>query len=576
MNRFASKKAIGLLAALTIASVSVSGEPWKFGLMSDTQWKGNVDGQNPGTVSVGIIKQINNQFVYHQVKFVVQVGDLVDTYSSANGQFSHRAAACSTLYKNGIGFYPLRGNHENSSAAANQFPVAFPQSLGMGTNVGDAVNFTSPMTSLNGLSYSFQSGNATFLLIDQFTRKDGSNSNNDTGLVGQVPWINSVLVSRPANTHAFVFAHKNLCGGNHTDGLFGANPSLRPATQNAFYQACAQNGVRYVCGGHDHMHLRSQMKSPDGNWQLEQLIASSNSYKFYIPLIPGNDQRYNSPNRETPVSQELFTIGYYIFTIDGPRVTVDYHTSPNGCNGDCDLVNTPALTFTKRETFGYSLNGKEFQIPRGSTFSVVRDAIVAGNGYLGTSAAILSGDNVSTSTFYDGRYAVNKVTTGWTARSEIGTEVKSDVFTLWGMQENVNDFGVEPYVLSLSYDPAARGPLALKVKNEDGLWVNAVAGNNGGTPKFIVGPWKGGYALGTYGINPASRTVWAVVNHASEFAVFQTTDGDLNGDGIVDNADVLIINSLKHQPASVNPAADLDNDGIITVLDARKLVLIKN
>jgi hypothetical protein len=113
--------------------------------------------------------------------------------------------------------------------------------------------------------------------------------------------------------------------------LFGANPSLRPVPQSDFYSALSLNGVRYVMGGHDHMHCRSIMLSPDRTTSLQQLICSSYSYKFYVPLKPGNDTRFDNPIRETPVSQELFTFGYYIFTLYGPQVTVEFYASPNGC-----------------------------------------------------------------------------------------------------------------------------------------------------------------------------------------------------------------------------------------------------
>ena len=68
------------------------------------------------------------------------------------------------------------------------------------------------------------------------------------------------------------------------------------------------------------MHHRSVVSSPDGKASVKQVICSSNSYKFYTPQNPSNDAKYDKPTTlELAVAQELYTVGYYIFTIDGPR-----------------------------------------------------------------------------------------------------------------------------------------------------------------------------------------------------------------------------------------------------------------
>ncbi|MHC1744626.1 MAG: MopE-related protein [Syntrophobacteraceae bacterium] len=56
-------------------------------------------------------------------------------------------------------------------------------------------------------------------------------------------------------------------------------------------------------------------------------------------------------------------------------------------------------------------------------------------------------------------------------------------------------------------------------------------------------------------------------------AVRLTLAGDLDGDGDIDSNDVNILLKYRNKPASAYPECDLDKDGVITVLDARKLVL---
>lgn len=187
------------------------------------------------------------------------------------------------------------GNHEASATAASEIPVLFPQTLGEGVNVYGARNFESPVLApttgdpagnrLKGLTYSFDYENVRCVMIDQFTRKDGSSylSSTNNNAVDQVPWVDSVLSSRPSDQHAFVFSHKNLIGQNHKDVLFGSSLTSNAAARDEFIRSLYANGVRYQLGGHDHMHHRSIVKSSDGLSSVGQIICSSNSYKFYIP-----------------------------------------------------------------------------------------------------------------------------------------------------------------------------------------------------------------------------------------------------------------------------------------------------
>lgn len=528
--RQVSAWALALVFATLVVATAVSAEAWRFGVMADTQWKANLDGQNPNTVAVGIVNQLNREFVNRNVKFVIQVGDLTD--NGADASMDTRAAAAQPLYDAGIGFYPLCGNHEGSLAGALRFQTDYPQTQNSGRYVYGATNFSSPFATLKGLSYSFDYNNARFILLDQFTRTDNTNYLGDlnNNIVDQVGWVKTQLSTRRADSHAFVFGHKELIGQNHVDTLFGANPSGNPVAQNAFIGALAANGVRYCIGGHDHMHHRSIVASPDFTSKVQEIICSSNSYKFYTPANPSNDATYDVPAngiagpREATVAEELYTVGYYIYTVDGPRVTIDYYSSDNGfCSTDVDLTATPNLSFTKRETFGYSLNGKEFVVAQGESYNKVVDS------FKGTTAQIIDGVNGSSKIDGAGRPFVKTVDTGWTPQKSCNPrqcdDTDSNILTLWGMAD-LGNAQTDTFVLSMSYDllksrrtHLTNGGFGIATKGPDGKWINAVSLNTGGKKTFVKGPWNPTYQLGTYGVDTNTRTAWAVINYNGDFAV---------------------------------------------------------
>ena len=63
------------------------------------------------------------------------------------------------------------------------------------------------------------------------------------------------------------------------------------------------------------------------------------------------------------------------------------------------------------------------------------------------------------------------------------------------------------------------GGFGIATRDPEGNWVNAVDMNFGGTKEFVKGPWEPGYELGTYGVDPKTKTAWAVVNFNGDFAV---------------------------------------------------------
>lgn len=519
---------------------------WSFGVMSDTQWTTADDGKNPNTVAVDITNQLNAQFIAKGVKFVVAAGDLTDNGSVA--ALDTRVQFAQALYEAGIGFFPLRGNHESSKTAAAEFLRVFPQTRngqqnatprdafiahwddvntlpsepkGLPFAVGS--NFTSPSPALAGLSYAFDYENARVLLLDQFTPADGSANS----IAAQQDWINTTLSVRSAGSHGFVFAHKPLIAENHADTLFGNDPSKNPTGQDAFITSLAKNGVRYLISGHDHLHNRALVATTDGtSASVQDIILASDSSKFYQPAATAIDVKYNVPafdlTRETPLAQELNTVGYYIVTITDQRANVDFYSAAANPNSG-SLQTTPILNFTKRESFGYGLNGKEFVIAPQASYASVRDSFGT------TTVEILAGSNLSSEVDGNGRRFSKIVGTAWSSPT---CATASAILNLW-VTGALGTGQTDTYALSLSYDPSVantalinRGALGIATKDANGDWVNAVDKNFAGTKRFVLGPYQRGAELGTYGVDLATHTAWAVLNHSSEFAVAAFPGGE--------------------------------------------------
>ena len=612
-------------AALAAPVGTNSKTAWKFAVMGDTQWLAADDGLNPNTSAIGLISQLNQQFISQGVQFVVQVGDLADQASGNSTEAGYattgtlcedtRAVFAQALYNNKIGFFACRGNHDDGSAA--EFAKIFPQNTNgvmnavttgttaaftaVTTGYPDAAkqplptqagstftvggNFSSPGTAdlgssytnnLTGLTYSFDFSNARFVLIDQFTPADNllpdgttystvpagaatSNGINKTVALQQ-PWISKVLSTKPSTVqHTFVFSHKGLVTQQHQDVLFGDNPSdnatlaainytditgaakstknvIGAVGMNKFINTLSTNNAQLYFCGHDHIHNRSIVKSTDATLpgQVTHILTQSCSSKFYtpnennargdnypVPSATSNDAYYcpTTPvsingKRQIQLSQEVYTVGYYIVTVDGPNVAVDYYSAPTfptySKSTEQQVFTTPNLNFSKRETFGYSQIGKQFLLGNGDLLTAVTD-----KGPSGTVAAILDGTNNNPNTDLSGRKYYSSVSTGWFTETS-GTA--SDILALLGMGYTLGSAQTDVFPLSLTYDTKKSGSFVLATPDGNGNWINAVDLNIGGVGKFVQGPWKKGYALGTYGIDTTANTVWAVLNYNGYFA----------------------------------------------------------
>jgi autotransporter-associated beta strand protein len=173
--------------------------------------------------------------------------------------------------------------------------------------------------------------------------------------------------------------------------------------------------------------------------------------------------------------------------------------------------------------------------PNGSYANLESTAAAAtgsgGSDLVGSTATILAGSNASGS--------AQTVAMQWRTRAQAdaGADLVSDVVSLGGMTLGGTS-QTSPFVLQMGYNPAllaggaggegtaaAEGLIYLAwLDPGDGQWENAVRGNVGGSQLSGVGcqlgPWPGNdMTVGDWGVNTANHTVWAVLDHNSQFAV---------------------------------------------------------
>jgi formylglycine-generating enzyme required for sulfatase activity len=176
---------------------------------------------------------------------------------------------------------------------------------------------------------------------------------------------------------------------------------------------------------------------------------------------------------------------------------------------------------------GASLTNAKVSLAQGGILSIARGTsvpIAAGNiggisvsGTSGLAVNVLAGTVAADTTIF----ATTSPKGNFSAAG--GSQLVGDVLTFQGT-------GTATWVLQMQYDPAtlpqaeslmaSAGELFLSWRNPaTNRWVKSVDGNIGGSPQLFQRAWQAGDALGSYGVDVTSNTVWAVINHNSDFAV---------------------------------------------------------
>ena len=276
------------------------------------------------------------------------------------------------------------------------------------------------------------------------------------------------------------------------------------------------------------MHDRSLVASTDGTASVMQVVGVSASNKFYIPTNDAsgtsrlsNDQVYCGGTRQTELAQELNTIGYYIVTVDGSAVTVDFYSAPvypTYSGGEYLISTVPTLNFTRRERFGYGLNGKSFAISQGASYSSVADT-----GPNGTRMTILAGSYGNQATdmnqrpvqnpghdlVADGQQHGRRRSASAGPRLHAGQRADRPLCAVAELRSDQGHERSDQERFGHAGHARQLGQMGQGGQREQQRQRQVRLRRPGTRP----------YPLGTWGLDSGTNTVWAVINHCGHFAV---------------------------------------------------------
>ncbi|MCX7424780.1 MAG: PEP-CTERM sorting domain-containing protein [Planctomycetia bacterium] len=286
------------------------------------------------------------------------------------------------------------------------------------------------------------------------------------------------------------------------------------------------------------------------------------------------------------------TTGSKTVTMSASQLVDDSTLSGAGNNNSGDISitlqgnvgNATADASNSDNAFGSPLTASVVQYGSYANLESMAKATTGSGGYdlVGSKATILAGTNSSSSS--------QTVSMQWrtqTLEDRTGPMLVSDVLHLIGMTLDGTD-QTSPFVLQMNYNPAL---LPLGTESEEtwasnelvylgwrnastGRWTNAIDGNFGtNMGGFHLGAWPNGdMTLGDYGVNTSSHTVWAVLDHNSDFGVVPANvppgPGDANDDGYVDDKDASILGAHWQTGDADWSMGDFNDDHLVNDKDA--------
>ena len=260
---------------------------------------GDSRGSNNG-INATILPEIVQATVREGAKFILMPGDEVtgsSTASTFRSQLTTFRNTMQPLYDAGIGVYPVRGNHDNSSKTV--WDAVFSGAYALPGN--------GPSGEKN-VTYSFTYGNILVIGLDEYA--------SGGGRVNQA-WLNAQLAAN-IQPHVFVFGHMPAFSVYHPGGL-----TSYPAERNVFWNSLAAAGVRIYFAGHDHLFNHARLDDGDGNSadDVHQFVVGTAGAPPYTwdGTYGGNNGSW-TPRRVYDESN----YGYALVEVNGLKVTVTW------------------------------------------------------------------------------------------------------------------------------------------------------------------------------------------------------------------------------------------------------------
>jgi hypothetical protein len=243
----------------------------------------------------------------------------------------------------GIPYYPVRGNHElynqvHHEDAAQAWTDNFGQYLPQNGPDGQV-----------GMTYAFTYGNGVFLILEEIV----------SGLVLNQAWVDQELAANAGKQQVFAIGHTPAFALGETQNL-SDHPAQRDALLTSLYKA----GERVFLVGHDHFSARADIPVADSTGAtigtMEQIITPSGA-----PFNPTPWDGKYADTRVVPREYVDATMGYQLVKVDGPKVTVEFWGTTDGCTRTWDPA-TQAYNYTystdssgwrwsKVDSYSYSL-----------------------------------------------------------------------------------------------------------------------------------------------------------------------------------------------------------------------------